>query len=53
MRLKIYDPFPRTPETAQRVNVCANTREARVIGVIAMPTRKVRRFKSGKRRITY
>ena len=56
MKLKLYDPFPRTPETAPRVNVTHNARVAQPVRYapsIERNLRKMRVFKSGKRRITF
>lgn len=54
--MKAYDPFPRTPTTAQRVRVCAFTRAYRpeANGAINMPAPNAPRVKhvgKGKRRV--
>ena len=53
---KVYDPMPRNPECAPRSRVTHNSRAARVISYVPSVEnnlRKLRVFKSGKRRITF
>jgi hypothetical protein len=53
MRVRIYDPIPRNPETNARVHV-GYARPVRVVNVVNITkTRNVRVLKSGVRRITF
>lgn len=52
----MYDPFPRAPKTAQRINPCARTREVRFasLGYVNLPAPNAPRVKyvgKGKKRI--
>ena len=53
MKIKIYDPMPRNPETAQKIRCAAFTRTLRVIGAVSMPDdgRKVKFVGKGKNRV--
>jgi hypothetical protein len=56
MKTKIYDPMPRNPSVAQRVQVCAFTHDVRmrafayVEGSTQMDARRVKYVKSSKRK---
>lgn len=52
---KVYDPMPRGPKCAPRSRATTGVRDERTYNVIALNAsgRKVRTFKSGKRRITF
>jgi hypothetical protein len=56
MKIKVYDPFPRGHETPVKFGVRHDGRAVRDVNVISMNSRgglSVRKFKSGKRRITF
>jgi hypothetical protein len=51
---RVYDPMPHAPTSPTHSCVCTHTRATRAYGHIDLTrTRKVRVFKSGKRRITF
>jgi hypothetical protein len=52
---KVYDPMPRGPKCAPRARATTGVRDERTYNVIALnaSNRKVRTFKSGKRRIIF